>query len=76
MFARDACVEIVRLYPLASDYYDNLNWTTDLLVEKLDQEPVCLRVPGFTIGVVLFITIIMALPVLVKKRKNGEKKYD
>ena len=73
VFARDACVEIVTLYPLASDYYDNLNWTANLLVEKLDQEPVCLKVPGFTVNIVVLVSITMTIPILIRKRRNGEK---
>ena len=70
-FAREACVEIVQLYPLASDYYNNLDWTTDLLVVKLDQEPVCKGVPGFTISIALFVLITVAIPILIRRKKNG-----
>ena len=69
-FASEACVEIVRLYPLSADYLDNLNWTTDILVEKLDQEPVCQGVNGFVTGLVLTAIVILTIPILIRRRKQ------
>jgi zinc transport system substrate-binding protein len=38
-FARDAGVEIVRLYPLAKEYFATMNNSAYLIAEKLDQPP-------------------------------------
>jgi zinc transport system substrate-binding protein len=69
-FADEACVEIVRLYPMSANYFNNLNWTTDILVEKLDQAPDCQGVNGFTIGLVLAATIVMTIPILIRRKKK------
>jgi hypothetical protein len=55
---------------MSANYFNNLNWTTDILVEKLDQAPDCQGVNGFTIGLVLAATIVMTIPILIRRKKK------
>lgn len=70
-FSRDAGVEIVRLYPLAHDYIENMNSTGHLVAEKLEQPPsVVNNISSFTIfGILLQIGVgIFLISKSIRKR--------
>ena len=71
-FARDACVEVVQLNPLAADYVNNLNATSNILAEKLDQAPICNKIPGYYPLALIFVGIgsIIILSINTIKKKE------
>ena len=70
-FAQEACVEIIQLKPLASDYIDNLNTTASTLANKLDQLPSCQAgFPGFSVPIVILAISSVFLTILIKKKRR------
>ncbi|MHA1112137.1 MAG: metal ABC transporter solute-binding protein, Zn/Mn family [Promethearchaeota archaeon] len=63
-FAVDACVEVVQLNPLPTNYIESMNETSSILAEKLDQDPVCSTTSKYITWVVL-ITGITSVTVLI-----------
>ena len=75
-FAVDACVEVVQINPLPSEYVESMNATSTILTEKLDQSPVCSQFPKYITWIIL-VTGIGGISVLFitmnTKRKYNQK---
>jgi zinc transport system substrate-binding protein len=68
-FAKDAGVEVVRLYPLSQDYLVNMNSTAHLIAQKLDQPPgEAERIASFPI-VGVFIAMGIGISIVLKRKE-------